>query len=122
MHVTHNKEIVYISPAFPGSRNDLCSVRQDEFVHRIRTEDLFTKYEFQLLNEEGEWVTHHGAWVLCDGGYHAWRQTMAAMKNSAYEDERGWANRLVKFICKLSVDPAGGRGAQGHYVILPCVN
>jgi hypothetical protein len=34
-----------------------------------------------------------GAWLLCDGGYHMWRATIAGYKHSGSDEAIRWSER-----------------------------
>ena len=39
-----------------------------------------------------------GAWILCDGGYHRWRATIAGYKHSANDESVAWSKRQVNLL------------------------
>jgi hypothetical protein len=88
VHCTHNLRIIYISPPHYGSRNDKTIVRDDVFVQRLRTDPLFLNMEFTLMDSDGNTTTVKGAYSLCDGGYHQWRETICGFKT--------WLDRTEK--------------------------
>lgn len=88
MVVNHSGKIMNIADVQAGTRNDKTVVLYDGFVHRLRNEDLFTKYQYTLAGEE--WT---GAWLLCDGGYHKWPETICGFKQGNNTAETVWSKR-----------------------------
>jgi len=64
--VSHARQVLHVSDAQPGSRNDKVGVKGDAFVKAVREDSLYTEFEFNL---EGTTQTQRGALILCDGGY-----------------------------------------------------
>ena len=94
VHCSHNKRVVYVAPAQPGNRNDKTIVKYDAFIDKLRTEDLYKTFKFKLWNEKGELVTHHGCYVVCDGGYHQWRVSINGFKHGTTYAERALSKRM----------------------------
>ena len=94
VHSTHSTRITSISPPQAGSRNDQTTVRYDPFVDLVVNSPAYTALAFALSDRDGAVVNHAGAWILCDGGYHAWPQTINPYKYSLYLEHRVWSEHL----------------------------
>ena len=83
-----------ISGPFHGKVNDKTMVRCDAFVSRLRSDPVYKRLAFELCEKHGVKKTWLGAYLICDGGYHQWRETMSAVKGTADFDEASFAARL----------------------------
>ena len=59
---------------------------------QVREDAMYTDYTFNLEQEDGEVVEAKGAWVLCDTGYHKWRETICGFKRTTEPMRRSFAN------------------------------
>ena len=60
-------KVVNISAGFPGSTNDKTGVRYDAYIQRLRSDPLFTNYEYPLYDSQGRTITGKGAWAIVVG-------------------------------------------------------
>ena len=74
---SNTRRILSVQGPWFGATNDKTTVRQDHFVQAVRTMYLFINYAYQVIRTDGTERTLKGAWILCDGGYHAWQSTMS---------------------------------------------
>jgi len=86
----HNKKIFGVSGPHQGTRNDKSIVRYDDVVGQLRAEERFRALSRPLLNG----TLLKGAYIICDGGYHAWPETLSAPKFSVDDDQARWAKRV----------------------------
>ena len=68
---SHSRKIYHCSPGFEGSKNDKTISRYDEFITKVRSDDLFKNAEWPLRTASGT-QRRRGAYLICDGGYHKW--------------------------------------------------
>ena len=83
-----------ISRAFHGKVNDKTLVRCDDFVSRLRSDPEYKRLAFDLGEKDGVKKQWLGAYIMCDGGYHQWRETISGLKGTADPDEASFAARL----------------------------
>ena len=83
-----------ISRAFHGKVNDKTLVRCDDFVSRLRSDPEYKRLAFDLCEKHGVKKQWLGAYIICDGGYHQWRETISGLKGTADLDEASFAARL----------------------------
>ena len=83
-----------ITRAFHGKVNDKTMVRCDEFVSRLRSDREYKRLAFELCEKHGVTKRWLGAYIMCDGGYHQWRETISALKGTSNVDEASFAARL----------------------------
>jgi hypothetical protein len=81
---------------FPGSTNDKTGVRYDGYIHRMRTEPLFTGYEYPLHDSQGRPTTGRGAYAICDGGYHQWKVSQGPAPTAPTIQELSFSNVVVE--------------------------
>lgn len=78
----------------PGSHNDKTIVRFDRFISKIRNKELYADVKFDLFDAHGNTTQHKGAYVLCDGGYHAWRVMQCPVRTASDPDVLMWSRWL----------------------------
>mmetsp|Transcript_18917 Transcript_18917/g.32787 ORF Transcript_18917/g.32787 Transcript_18917/m.32787 type:complete len:482 (+) Transcript_18917:212-1657(+) len=85
----HAGRILSVTKGFQGSKNDKTVVRYDGFVKKLKQDPSFTSKTFELYNLQGEAVSHHGTYVICDNGYHNWRvlQSPISMASSYWDKQ-----------------------------------
>ena len=54
---------------------------------------MYTDYTFNLEQDGGGSAEVQGAWVLCDTGYHKWRETICGFKRTTEPKRRSFAQR-----------------------------
>jgi Plant transposon protein len=82
MTCSHTKEIHSCTIENYGADNDKSVVKFDAYVMDVHEGKLFSDVEFDLMNEDGEYVKYTGAYLICDGGYHKWRSTQCPLKHT----------------------------------------
>jgi len=82
---------------FPGKVNDKTQVRVDPFIHKLRGGDeKYYNFKFRVRGDpkdKKKWMDLKGAYVLCDGGYHQWRELICGVKNSVQVPVANFAAR-----------------------------
>ena len=73
----HQKRILHVSQAFWGCTNDKNIARVDEVFDMLQGSGSHAGHplstmEWTCVDEHGKQIRNHGAWLLCDGGYHEW--------------------------------------------------
>ena len=84
--VDSNARCQSISPAFPGCKNDKTLVRADAFVNGLKSDPRYRDAEFQVRCTPGDpsiVTTLRGFYVMCDGGYHQWPETISGAKSTS---------------------------------------
>jgi hypothetical protein len=92
--VNHKREIISSSHGFAGALNDKTVVRLDPFVLNLRNGHFFADEEWTICDIDGRESTMKGPWLMCDGGYHQWEQTLAPIKHTLRQVERDWSSAL----------------------------
>jgi hypothetical protein len=78
------RRVQSVTPAFQGTRNDKTMVRADTFVTQLRSDETRTGFTFSLrsdMEDKHKLEDFQGAYVICDGGYHQWRETISGAKS-----------------------------------------
>ena len=65
----HTGRIISSTRRYPGAENDKTVVKRDLSVIRIRDDDPWASYKFNLRGLDGTVTEHTGAWLIVDGGY-----------------------------------------------------
>jgi len=91
---SHSRKIYHCSGGFFGTRNDKTISKHDSFITLLRTNDLYTKFEWTLYESEHTQRTVTGVILLCDGGYHKWRQMMCPLKHTSRLMHTLWSCQL----------------------------
>ena len=65
----HTGRIISSTRGYPGAENDKTVVKRDLSVIRIRDDDPWASYKFNLRGLDGTVTEHTGAWLIVDGGY-----------------------------------------------------
>jgi len=81
---------------FPGAVNDKLGVRYDAYIQRMRTDPLFTNYEYPLYDSQGNLTMHRGAWAIVDGGYHQWKVSQGPAPRAPTLAERSLSKIIVE--------------------------
>ncbi len=68
----HSTRILSITPPHPGAHNDKTIATMDPWLNKIRTLALFVTFSWTAMTSAGV-ATFAGVYLICDGGYHAWR-------------------------------------------------
>ena len=91
MTVTHAKEICACTEANYGADNDKSVVYFDKYVMDVHEKVLFGDVRFNLMDAAGQMQTEIGAYLICDGGYHKWREAQCPLKHAVDEwSSRSW--------------------------------
>ena len=85
-----------IKSGFPGSINDKTGVRYDAYIAKMRTDPVFTGYEFPLYDSQGRTITGRGAYAIVDGGYHQWKVSQGPAPDAFTMQERAFSKVLVE--------------------------
>jgi len=80
--VTHTREIIHVSGPVSGKTNDLTQARYDEFLTKLRLNQVSPNIKFDLYTADGSLKEHTGVWAMCDNGYHNWRCLMPPVKHT----------------------------------------
>ena len=77
-----------------GSCNDKTLIRFDEYINEIRSEELYTNIEYDLMISEKHSIKQKGVYSIVDGGYHHWVSTMSASRIPTNPDFVAWRQQL----------------------------
>jgi hypothetical protein len=66
----------------------------DPFVLNLRNGHFFADEEWTICDIDGRESTMKGPWLMYDGGYHQWEQTLAPIKHTLRQVERDWSSAL----------------------------
>ena len=81
---------------FPGCINDKTGVRYDAYIAKMRTDPVFTGYEFPLYDSQGRSITARGAYAIVDGGYHQWKVSQGPAPEAHSLQERALSKVVVE--------------------------
>ena len=65
----HAGRVIVATKSYPGAEDDKTVIARDKSIWRIRDEDPWKNFEFQLRNADGTETEHTGCWLIVDGGY-----------------------------------------------------
>ena len=91
--VDHELRVLHVCSMFAGRFNDKTKILYDDYVKKLRT-DYYAGFDYNLTDERGVVTTHDVPYLLCDGGYHRWVQTMCAFKTTNVEALALWSKKL----------------------------
>jgi hypothetical protein len=91
----HRRFIHGVTAGHPGTRNDKTISWFDKLIQDVRTDPFYKNLQFRLMDKDGQLNVHVGGWVLCDGGYHRWREMQCPLKPTELSDldELAWSKR-----------------------------
>lgn len=94
--VDHHRQIRTTGLGMPGRTNDQAGVKfhRDIVDAHDGTNKAFREFEFDLVDKDGKTHRHRGAWILVDGGYLKWRETICGYKMTANMDEIRWSKMM----------------------------
>ncbi|CAM9535183.1 unnamed protein product [Laminaria digitata] len=90
----HTGRIIASTRGYPGAENDKTVVRRDLSVIRIRDNDPWASYKYELLGLDGTVTEHTGGWLVVDGGYYGVPLLICPMKAFANDEDMAWSTRL----------------------------
>lgn len=94
MTSSHSRKILHCSAGFFGSRNDKTISKHDSFIEEIRSNDIYTKFEWTMNVDENTTRVVKGVFLLCDGGYHKWAQMVCPLKHTSKLGHTLWSCQL----------------------------
>jgi len=90
----HSGRALSIMPSSYGTVNDKTIVKSDYAVEKVRTETLFTEYQYEVRNSSGEQTMMTGAYLIVDGGYLRWKCLQCGLRTSSDDDYVEWRMKL----------------------------
>ena len=87
-----NLRIVACGSSAPGAINDKTMARRDMYVHKLRTDPLYTNKTYTLLTDEGE-KEQRGVYSLVDAGFHRWRVLVSVLRGVEATWPKRWSKR-----------------------------
>lgn len=78
--VSHTRQIISVSQDFWGTWNDKTIVTCDATIEEIKTNPMYTDFVFRTCTSNGSTIVHKGVYLICDGGYLAWRELIPPFK------------------------------------------
>lgn len=91
---THTKKATSVMDGSYGADNDKSTVRYDNYVMDIHEERMYQDVEFELMNEDGDFIREKGGYLLNDNGYHKWRATQCPLKHTLDPHAAKWSAQL----------------------------
>jgi hypothetical protein len=80
--VDSNVRCQSISDPFPDARNEKTMVRFDPFIKMLQCDPRFSQQPWNLNSHATEKTvvsTRRGLYMMCDGGYHKWSETISGV-------------------------------------------
>ncbi|CAM9617224.1 unnamed protein product [Laminaria digitata] len=90
----HTGRIIASTWGHPGAENDKTVVRRDLSAVRIRDNDPWASYKYELRGLGGTVTEHTGGWLVVDGGYYRVPLVICPMKAFANDEDMTWSTRL----------------------------
>lgn len=121
----HDGYVFSSTPGTYGSCNDKTIIKFDDWIHRLRTDDLYTKIEYGLRNKRRNEVSEpveengvervSGVYAIVDGGYHRWCTTMSAFRHISNKPYAEWREKMESV--RKDIECVFGR-VKGRFRIL----
>ena len=90
----HSGRALVLMPGAYGTINDKTIVKNDDAVEKVRSEELFTEYQYQVHRRDGSSVFTKGAYLIVDGGYLRWKCLQCGLKTSSDDDYVLWRRKM----------------------------
>ena len=91
--VDHQLRVLHVCSMFAGRFNDKTKILYDDYVKKLRA-CYYHGFSYNLRDERGVVTTHDIPYLICDGGYHRWLQTMSGYKTTNVEALALWTKKL----------------------------
>lgn len=91
--VDHNLRVLHVCSMFAGRFNDKTKVLYDDYVQKLRS-GYYSGFSYKLRDSTGKVTTAFVPYLICDGGYHRWLQTMCGYKKTNVESLALWSKKL----------------------------
>ena len=91
--VDHERRVIHCGEAFLGHFNDKTKVKYDEYVTRLR-EGYYEGFKYQVHAPDGSLVRCVTPYLICDNGYHRWKNLMPPYKTTSQVDLAVWSKHL----------------------------
>ena len=88
-----DRQILGVSIAHFGTRNDKQIVRSDETIKLLRN-SWYRDVEWMLFDDQGNTKDKTGVYLICDGGYIWWPELIYPYKHEPVSSQKGF------FFCK----------------------
>jgi len=93
--VNHKEEIVHVVRGKPGTWADKSIIRFDDFIMQLKNNSLYRNFEFKVHTANGSLEERRGAYVLVDGGYHHWIETISGWTITSDTAQRHFSAKLA---------------------------
>ena len=90
----HRGRALAMMPGAYGTVNDKTIVKSDLAVEKVRTDPLFTDYQYEVRSSSGERSMMKGAYLIVDGGYLRWKCLQCGLRTSSDDDYIDWRRRI----------------------------
>jgi len=90
----HTGRALALMPGAYGTIKDKTIVRSDEAVEKVRSDKLFTEYQYQVYRHDGSSFFTKGAYLIVDGGYLKWKCLQCGLKYSSDADYVLWRRKM----------------------------
>lgn len=91
--VDHECRVIHCGEAFMGRFNDKTKVRYDEYVRRLR-EGRYEGFTYKVYAADGSQVRCVTPYLICDNGYHRWKNLMPPYKTTSNVSLAVWSKHL----------------------------
>ena len=91
--VDHHCRVINVCSVFLGRYNDKTKIRYDEYVDRLRS-GHYSGFTYNVLDQRGEVTECVTPYVICDNGYHRWKQMMPPYKTTSNIPLAVWSKHL----------------------------
>ena len=88
-----------------GASNDISLMLGNEFHEKLKKEDVYTNFEYDILVENGDFKRVKGAYTICDGGFRTHSTTIATIHAPTAFEAR-WTERIES--CRKDVERCFG--------------
>jgi hypothetical protein len=94
-----NRQILGVSQAHFGTRNDKHIVRSDPTINSVRT-GWYRKVRWRWYDEDGNEREDTGIYFICDGGYIRWPELICPYKHESVSSKKGYFSSKIESIRK----------------------
>jgi len=94
-----NRQILGVSHAHFGTRNDKHIVRSDPTINSVRT-GWYRKVVWHWYDENGNEREDMGIYFICDGGYIRWPELICPYKHESVSSKKGYFSSKIESVRK----------------------
>ena len=95
----YDRQILGVSSAHFGTRNNKQIVRTDDTINLVRT-GWYSEVKFNLFDKNGQVTEDTGVYFICDGGYLRWPELICPYKHEPVGSMKGYFSSKIESVRK----------------------